>query len=589
MKYSSKYAICAAVLAAWSVAGAQAQDLNPTVEVSRQYRGVLADIDKPSVEMAVPDSVMKFNLEFDYSVFDSPFKGAYEFRPYVMNMDLAPGYSGERTFYLKAGAGYSLHPELDAVWSPFKGDSFRLSVYAGHRSYVGSYRTTGLKPLAGDAEITRARGGFQGYDLLSKAGIDGAYDWENGCFSFDAGYYGTALKDTTVRRGYDAFDLKMGISSKKTPESCFTYNVGVRYRYAEDKLKYADDYADAFGLPLRNCLTEHDLDVDASFGGSFRSGHSLMVDLGFDFASYGAVLASNAGNLSVTPRYIFSKGLWKLNLGVKFAFLLRNNSYDTLPQMNTAKGQIVYPDVKISLTAIRNHLDVYLAAGGGPDINSYASLIDDNRHVTPYYNIAGQAPLLDNTVERVSAAVGLKGGIAARFRYDLSAGYRNFANAPLETVTIAGRFPTAGIAYSPWQMFYVNLDYFWNSEDVDIAGNFQYRSTDVRRRGLDMFAPAAFTGYVDLRYNLKKRIYFGIDCNFSTSRHGTVNFTDGSAPLPEVVVPGFADLGVNLEYAFTRKLSFWLRTGNLLDMTIQRVPLYTESGIYFTAGIRLLL
>ena len=88
---------------------------------------------------------------------------------------------------------------------------------------------------------------------------------------------------------------------------------------------------------------------------------------------------------------------------------------------------------------------------------------------------------------------------------------------------------------------------------------------------------------------LKKRIYFGIDCNFSTSRHGTVNFTDGSAPLPEVVVPGFADLGVNLEYAFTRKLSFWLRTGNLLDMTIQRVPLYTESGIYFTAGIRLLL
>ena len=57
-----------------------AQDLNPTVEVSRQYRGSLLDSEKPSVPMAMPDSVLRFDLEFDYSVFDNPFKGSYEFR-----------------------------------------------------------------------------------------------------------------------------------------------------------------------------------------------------------------------------------------------------------------------------------------------------------------------------------------------------------------------------------------------------------------------------------------------------------------------------------------------------------------------------
>ena len=53
-------------------AGISAQDLNPTVEVSRQYQGQLMEVHKPVMEMALPDSVDKFNLEFDYSVFENP-------------------------------------------------------------------------------------------------------------------------------------------------------------------------------------------------------------------------------------------------------------------------------------------------------------------------------------------------------------------------------------------------------------------------------------------------------------------------------------------------------------------------------------
>ena len=100
MKNTAKYLIPALL---FLPAVAFSQDLNPTVEVSRQYRGALMDVDKPSLEMALPDSVQRFNLEFDYSVFDNPFRGAYEFRPFLMDMDLAPGDSGERTLYLRAG------------------------------------------------------------------------------------------------------------------------------------------------------------------------------------------------------------------------------------------------------------------------------------------------------------------------------------------------------------------------------------------------------------------------------------------------------------------------------------------------------
>ena len=54
-----------------------AQNLDPTVEVRRTYQGKLLEVHKPSLEMSIPDSLTNFDLDFDYSVFNNPYKGAY--------------------------------------------------------------------------------------------------------------------------------------------------------------------------------------------------------------------------------------------------------------------------------------------------------------------------------------------------------------------------------------------------------------------------------------------------------------------------------------------------------------------------------
>ena len=54
-------------------------------------------------------------------------------------------------------------------------------------------------------------------------------------------------------------------------------------------------------------------------------------------------------------------------------------------------------------------------------------------------------------------------------------------------------------------------------------------------------------------------------------------------------IPGYADLGLIGDIQMTRNLGFWLKIGNLLDQTVQRVPFYAEKGIYFTVGARLIL
>ena len=99
---------------------AYGQNLNPTVEVTNAYEGGAEAIKKPLQVMQVPDSVTRFNLDFDYEVFDNPYRGAYEFRPYQVQLRPQPAASGERKFYLRAGAGYRLRPELELVYTPLR-------------------------------------------------------------------------------------------------------------------------------------------------------------------------------------------------------------------------------------------------------------------------------------------------------------------------------------------------------------------------------------------------------------------------------------------------------------------------------------
>ena len=89
----------AAALAALSLS-ANAQNLDPTVVVNRAYEGKLLEVHKPAIEMSVPDSVKQFNLEFDYDVFENPYKGSYEFKPYQLLLKPVSSAVDMPTFWL---------------------------------------------------------------------------------------------------------------------------------------------------------------------------------------------------------------------------------------------------------------------------------------------------------------------------------------------------------------------------------------------------------------------------------------------------------------------------------------------------------
>ena len=575
------YTLLAASLTFCSVA-ASAQNLDPTVEVNRSYEGKLMEVHKPMLEMAVPDSVLRFDLDFDYEVFDNPYKGAYEFKPYTMELQPVGKAAEQKRLYMRLGAGngleaLSLHPSADFVWSPFLRERFKMDVYARHRSYVGEYRKVDAPDLSQKDVNLKMKSSYRraDYDFLTQAGVDARYDWADGTVRLDAGYYGIAERYGSQSNMYNALDVRAGVASKDYGQF-INYDVYASYRFGIDRYEYKNLVEDS--------LTEHEISVLGKLKAVLMDDHKAMFELGVDNHSYDF---AGVSKLTFAPHYMFRYGNWGFDAGFRIEALVHTGDSTCF----ASKGQVVYPDVTVDYQLIPGVMKAYAKIGGGTKVNSFSSLLAENHHFDMYYG-HGKA-FMDNTIENLSAALGLEGRAGARFTYGVRAGYAMYGNAPLETVVV-GMLPgddqlafMPGIAYAGYQNVYAATDLSWVTERFRVDGNVMYRHSwfeDLETRTGGYFLPAALTGEVAFEYNWHKRIFLGMDCDFSTGRRqGSVLFPDGT--IKPAKVPGYADLGLNFEYLTTRSFSVWFRGGNLLNRAIQRNLLYAEKGVHLTAGI----
>ena len=578
MKKTIYTTIAAAAALFAGAPAAHSQNLDPTVEVSRAYVAKKLDVNKTLINMEVPDTVMKFDLDFDYTVNDNPYKGSYEFTPYVLDMKPESHGTGSGMFFLRAGAGYGLHPTVDFVFTPnTAGSPFTMSIYGNHRSYFGNYRDIGLTADGNGAQkfdkVPKSR--YFGYQSATLAGLDGRADWNTGFFSFDVAYLGHADRDDVRKRGYDAVKAQFRAASQNSSARYFFYDAAVGYQFGEDKIS-----------PLaggKSYVTGHDFSMKVTLGPVFSPSSKALMDICADVSEYGSSVSLLAGRFSLVPKYVFSKNRWNFDIGVNFSCLFGRDWNDT-GLRRADGGQFFYPAAGVGFDAIPGYMNIFLRADGGEKVNRYSDLIAYNRHFSPLYTGSDPA-LLGGTVERVNAVLGFKGNISSKLIYELKGGYADYNGYVCDAVgyDAASGTMSPGIGYGKFSWFYAALDLQWHSQDVDAGLKASYHGRDLIRpdESAALFAPSPFTAASYVIYNWKKRIFAGLHCNAATARKADI-YTIG-----EVRMPGYADLGVSAEYRFSRKLSFWLYGGNLLDMTIQRTPLYAESGISLTAGVTL--
>jgi hypothetical protein len=157
-------------------------------------------------------------------------------------------------------------------------------------------------------------------------------------------------------------------------------------------------------------------------------------------------------------------------------------------------------------------------------------------------------------------------------------GHAALSDSPLDGISSAA--DAAVVKFADYGMTYGDLSAVLDLRSVDFEMGLHYRKTDIASL-TDVFDLPVFSSDFSLIYNWRRRIYAGASLEMALQR----TMTSSAVPAQAYTLPAWYDLGIYGEYKFSPVLSAWLRGGNLLNNTIERVPFIAEHGVHFTAGL----
>ena len=518
-----------------SGAAATAQNLNPTVEVTNTYAREATGIEKPSQLLPMPDSLLRFNLDFDYSVRNSAYQGAYEFKPYLVQLRPQARPSSEGTLFLRGGAGYGFHPELTAVWTPFSKGGFRVNLYGDHHSYVGKYHDIALNE---NNTFVPAGTTYSGMEARSVLGANALYSFGSGMLTADAWYRNVLGKD----RVFGSSNHILGAKLRYMGGTRVLFGAGVSLTHlgAQGNLRETHSKGDIMlGVPFgpnqfRICLEEETV-------------HSASEYVGI---------------IGLRPRYMLDMDALHIDAGILLSFSFNSNG-----AFYGNKSDFIFPSVRLSYDLIPESMAIHAAVLGGEKPFVYTDALESN----PFLYSMGYNPLI--ATERFNIVGGVRGNLAKRLQYDASVGYAYRKGEQM--YGFGGNFPVLR-PVDDYHIFYVDLSASYHSDYLQAECDLRYNYLTLEE--INAFAPAAFSGHARGSYTWGGRIRGGASLDFQTAQKAHF-----------ATLPGFADLGLQGDFQMTHSLCFWLKLGNLLNQKIQRIPLHAQQGLYFTLGAQFTL
>ena len=532
---------------------AQNANLNPTVQVTNAYENNMQEAERKPLEAEIPDSLYKFDLNFDYSGFEKPYKGNDEFNPFLTELDLVARPFDGRNFHLKAGAGYTLHPQLNLSWLfPSRG-RFKAGLFAEHKSYFGKYAVddNGIED-------------FTGIDSYSKAGFEGRADWDRIWLQSAVWYDGVYAKTDwsgNHRRNYNSGSAMLKIASRDCRDA-----------YA---FKFALSLEDSFGVnKFEEFLSNGKLRENvfkASLLLGYQAGHSFFgLDTEVNALSgssddnngkYGAVA------VALRPQYRFTNDVIMLQAGVSMLIGSGNeNVLNSTKSDGSAEKFNVWPFVSFEWNAVPDKFRIFADA----DLNGRTAgerNAWENSHMS-----VGYAPSI---IKTASADLGFKGTLWKKMQWKLGAGYENIRNANvfgLDVMPGGGPFPALGVIpkLEDFNFFLdVKAKFGIFSLDADLC----YRAF-LHKEDYDVL-PSAFTADLRAKFDIRRRasVYAGVD--FRSSRPAGNGYN----------TPHFVDLYAGADFRLTQKLGLFIEGRNLLNRQLQTVPMIYEKGFVVTGGI----
>ena len=565
-----------------------------TVEVSRPYDVNLDGIRKPAIPVSVDDSLHRFDVHFDYSIFNRPYGDLYDFTPYESIQLSTVGANRTPFVFARLGSQYAvgdkgLMPigELYLQSKPKKG--FCSGLYGRHNSFFGELgRGFDAFPVLGTARQENTVGGDLTYDWATgELMFDLSYDFDRYRYAAGDGGYPTVAPwpsgyFPTAAHQNNSLTAAFNLNSAQKEENTVYYDVTVSYRDTRKYLSLAENLA-----PRQDTLSEGFLKVSGFVGASFDV-HRIYVDMNIEYASYAGLHDFNIGVVEFSPFYQYQRKRLNARLGVKFGTRYGNKGQIPEPGIDFTPRSSVFPDFDIRYTLVDKALWAHAVVTGGNDLNPYSRMIDDCPIVLPSCTMAtGSRPL--------DATLSLEGVVGGRLGLNLETNYKLYNNKMIFIPVYDGTALSQMTSdFRDVRQFSVQGEVFWRSQELVLSGRLRYANYMDRDLKTPVTEMPNWTGNASIRYNFRERLIAQVECNYRSGTSGAM--IDQVAPNPELPhvmyeaprmyeVPSIVDVDLNLNYLINKHFSVFAKVGNLLNHRNQYMPLYLEPGINFGGGI----
>ena len=545
--------------------------IDPTVVVDRDYEGkVDLDVRMPDNKISVADSLKVFDVSFDYSIFDRPFRDLYEFSPYqAASLGVVP-LSAVPHFSARVASQYPLMPEVDLYGQlvPKNNRDINVGLFVKYASEIG--KVPSMLDVVDALNIRRTR---------MSAGANFKFAWDKGELTFDGIYRHSYAKDKfksgnlfssgitdsyhiprdSAKHSVNAFEFDFKIRSTDVKDHDFYYDIETSFVRTSKGLDIVQ--------PVGNFpFQETAMNIDALFGSSFEE-HRMYVNVRSQNNWYSTPEGFYLGIIEFAPIYRYAKGRFDGKFGIRFS-----NSY------SGDNSTSLYPDVDAKLELWKNKLWLRGVANGGRNIDNLGVFLES----APWVVASGDALAEDGedsefkmryTTRPIDSKLSLEGIIGSRLGLNIYGTYTSYKNK-LQLYTSHFDYSALPYLYPEfvnYSKLSAGIELTWTSKDLrvftSVQGN-KYYSEET------LYMLPKIESLSKIEYNFRERLFLSTALVIHGERESQIG-----------TVPVYLDLSAKAEFKINRFFSAYVKGGNLLNKAnyiyadIASMPINVGGGI----------
>lgn len=562
------------------------QRIDPTLEVRRDYDARLLEITKGKLFSSFADSLGIFDMSFRYTIFDKPIKDLYEFSPLPSASIESEAKAKSPVLFIRAGSNFPLNPYGSFYLQPRLPKSLSLLVYGNHESYHGKLNQTvieGNKIKQGDQQ-------YYAPSYNNQTGVKFSYKWKRGESGVSGSFRNSLnsysglfephsrsyMKDSLSGRN-NIYSANFFVKSSDPDPNTFIYGLNVGYSALKGDARFT--FA---GLPetfTKKDVSENNLNLSALIGAGFKNFNKIIAGITYEQSTFNGPDAPLRANLELHPRYIFKRGRWDFEAGIKYNIWWEN----------TEKEYNIYFRGLASFGVVKDKLWIYAGVDGKNNFNTYTKLLEQNPWIHPGIDIK-------NTEQPVIARGGFKGKVFERLSFNLYGGYYEYNNQ-IYYYSIPGQYSGTNLPGNSYDALYahekrtgIGADLSWNSDRLEAGAGFDFFGfRDENNMTNNHYNSSPLEIRTNFRYNWRERIVLNFDAEYRKKSPALI-FQNifSSQYIPErTYIPSYAIANLELTYVHNKNLSLFVKVNNVLNSRAVFMSHYALPGINGGVGLNL--